>query len=110
MAENKIGPNLQAGAGFLAKRVQKSLNRAQEKVSQGKHSHRLSLPPEPHSTWVSPRVRPVAPRMRHLSLYVSRKMWTNSRAVGHELSCIISPRFSATTQLLTVPTVFCCRF
>lgn len=34
MAENKIGPNLQAGAGFLAKRVQKSLNRAQEKVSQ----------------------------------------------------------------------------
>ena len=33
MAENKIGPNLQAGAGFLAKRVQKSLNRAQEKVS-----------------------------------------------------------------------------
>uniref|UniRef100_H2RLB9 Bridging integrator 2b n=1 Tax=Takifugu rubripes TaxID=31033 RepID=H2RLB9_TAKRU len=34
MAENKIGPNLQAGAGFLAKRVQKSLNRAQEKVLQ----------------------------------------------------------------------------
>lgn len=33
MAENKMGPNLQAGAGFLAKRVQKSLNRAQEKVS-----------------------------------------------------------------------------
>ncbi|KAM7423342.1 hypothetical protein PAMA_011074 [Pampus argenteus] len=35
MAENnKTGPNLQAGAGFLAKRVQKSLNRAQEKVLQ----------------------------------------------------------------------------
>nr|XP_040060428.1 bridging integrator 2b isoform X1 [Gasterosteus aculeatus aculeatus] len=34
MAENKAGPNLQAGAGFLAKRVQKSLNRAQEKVLQ----------------------------------------------------------------------------
>lgn len=34
MAESKIGPNLQAGAGFLAKRVQKSLNRAQEKVGQ----------------------------------------------------------------------------
>lgn len=34
MAENKLGPNLQAGAGFIAKRVQKSLNRAQEKVSQ----------------------------------------------------------------------------
>uniref|UniRef100_A0A3B5LVE9 Bridging integrator 2 n=1 Tax=Xiphophorus couchianus TaxID=32473 RepID=A0A3B5LVE9_9TELE len=34
MAENKVGPNLQAGAGFLAKRVQKSLNRAQEKVLQ----------------------------------------------------------------------------
>lgn len=29
-----MGPNLQAGAGFLAKRVQKSLNRAQEKVLQ----------------------------------------------------------------------------
>ncbi|KAF7208798.1 bridging integrator 2b isoform X1 [Nothobranchius furzeri] len=34
MAENKAGPNLQAGAGFLAKRVQKSLSRAQEKVLQ----------------------------------------------------------------------------
>ncbi|CAF96942.1 unnamed protein product [Tetraodon nigroviridis] len=34
MAENKLGPNLQAGAGFIAKRVQKSLNRAQEKVLQ----------------------------------------------------------------------------
>ncbi|XP_037639513.1 bridging integrator 2b isoform X1 [Sebastes umbrosus] len=34
MSENKMGPNLQAGAGFLAKRVQKSLNRAQEKVLQ----------------------------------------------------------------------------
>uniref|UniRef100_A0A1A7YIF2 Bridging integrator 2b n=1 Tax=Iconisemion striatum TaxID=60296 RepID=A0A1A7YIF2_9TELE len=34
MAENKMGPNLQAGAGFLAKRVQKSLSRAQEKVLQ----------------------------------------------------------------------------
>ncbi|XP_041639855.1 bridging integrator 2b isoform X2 [Cheilinus undulatus] len=34
MADNKMGPNLQAGAGFLAKRVQKSLNRAQEKVLQ----------------------------------------------------------------------------
>ncbi|CAJ1051151.1 bridging integrator 2b isoform X2 [Xyrichtys novacula] len=34
MAENKMAPNLQAGAGFLAKRVQKSLNRAQEKVLQ----------------------------------------------------------------------------
>ncbi|KAF7643518.1 hypothetical protein LDENG_00238010 [Lucifuga dentata] len=34
MAENKTGPNIQAGAGFLAKRVQKSLNRAQEKVLQ----------------------------------------------------------------------------
>ncbi|KAM9860023.1 bridging integrator 2b isoform 2-T2 [Aulostomus maculatus] len=34
MAENKMGPNLQAGAGLLAKRVQKSLNRAQEKVLQ----------------------------------------------------------------------------
>lgn len=34
MAENKAGPNLQAGAGFFAKRVQKSLNRAQEKVLQ----------------------------------------------------------------------------
>ncbi|XP_051932944.1 bridging integrator 2b [Hippocampus zosterae] len=35
MAENsKTGPNLQAGAGFLAKRVQKSLNRAQEMVLQ----------------------------------------------------------------------------
>lgn len=43
MSENKIGPNLQAGAGFICKRVQKSLNRAQEKVSQGKHSHGLSL-------------------------------------------------------------------
>ncbi|XP_034540421.1 bridging integrator 2b isoform X2 [Notolabrus celidotus] len=32
--ENKMAPNLQAGAGFLAKRVQKSLNRAQEKVLQ----------------------------------------------------------------------------
>lgn len=32
MAENKMGPNLQGGAGFLAKRVQKSLYRAQEKV------------------------------------------------------------------------------
>ena len=35
MAESKMGPNIQAGAGFLAKRVQKSLNRAQEKVGQG---------------------------------------------------------------------------
>uniref|UniRef100_A0A8C6UHJ8 Bridging integrator 2b n=1 Tax=Neogobius melanostomus TaxID=47308 RepID=A0A8C6UHJ8_9GOBI len=34
MADNKTGPNLQAGAGFLARRVQKSLNRAQEKVLQ----------------------------------------------------------------------------
>lgn len=34
MADNKMGPNLQAGAGFLARRVQKSLNRAQEKVLQ----------------------------------------------------------------------------
>ncbi|CAK6958759.1 bridging integrator 2b isoform X1 [Scomber scombrus] len=35
MAENnKMGPNIQAGAGFFAKRVQKSLNRAQEKVLQ----------------------------------------------------------------------------
>ncbi|XP_035799219.1 bridging integrator 2b isoform X1 [Amphiprion ocellaris] len=34
MADNKMGPNLQAGAGFFAKRVQKSLNRAQEKVLQ----------------------------------------------------------------------------
>ncbi|KAM8756554.1 bridging integrator 2b isoform 2-T2 [Acanthopagrus schlegelii] len=34
MAESKMGPNIQAGAGFLAKRVQKSLNRAQEKVLQ----------------------------------------------------------------------------
>ncbi|KAM3878042.1 bridging integrator 2b [Diretmus argenteus] len=34
MADNKMGPNLHAGAGFLAKRVQKSLNRAQEKVLQ----------------------------------------------------------------------------
>lgn len=34
MADNKMGPNLQAGAGLLAKRVQKSLNRAQEKVLQ----------------------------------------------------------------------------
>uniref|UniRef100_A0A096M3T5 Bridging integrator 2b n=1 Tax=Poecilia formosa TaxID=48698 RepID=A0A096M3T5_POEFO len=34
MAENKVGPNLQAGAGFLAKRVQKSFSRAQEKVLQ----------------------------------------------------------------------------
>ncbi|KAM4588108.1 bridging integrator 2b isoform 2-T2 [Odontesthes bonariensis] len=34
MADNKMGPNLQAGAGFLAKRVQKSLSRAQEKVLQ----------------------------------------------------------------------------
>uniref|UniRef100_A0A3P9BLK6 Bridging integrator 2b n=1 Tax=Maylandia zebra TaxID=106582 RepID=A0A3P9BLK6_9CICH len=34
MAENKMGPNLQAGAGIFAKRVQKSLNRAQEKVLQ----------------------------------------------------------------------------
>ncbi|XP_072307791.1 bridging integrator 2b [Eucyclogobius newberryi] len=31
---NKMGPNLHAGAGFLARRVQKSLNRAQEKVLQ----------------------------------------------------------------------------
>lgn len=35
MAESKMGPNIQAGAGFLAKRVQKSLNRAQEKVGEG---------------------------------------------------------------------------
>lgn len=34
MAENKTGQNLQAGAGIFAKRVQKSLNRAQEKVSE----------------------------------------------------------------------------
>ncbi|KAJ7999619.1 hypothetical protein DPEC_G00196280 [Dallia pectoralis] len=34
MAENKTGPNIGAGAGFFAKRVQKSLNRAQEKVMQ----------------------------------------------------------------------------
>ncbi|KAM8868096.1 bridging integrator 2b [Synchiropus picturatus] len=34
MAEGKIGPNLQAGAGLFAKKVQKSLNRAQEKVLQ----------------------------------------------------------------------------
>ncbi|XP_061731523.1 bridging integrator 2b isoform X1 [Nerophis ophidion] len=34
MADNKMGPNLQTGAGFLAKRVQKSLNRVQEKVLQ----------------------------------------------------------------------------
>uniref|UniRef100_A0A8C5GIX6 Bridging integrator 2-like n=1 Tax=Gouania willdenowi TaxID=441366 RepID=A0A8C5GIX6_GOUWI len=34
MADNKTGQNFQAGAGFLAKRVQKSLNRAQEKVLQ----------------------------------------------------------------------------
>lgn len=34
MAENKTGPNLQAGAGIFAKRVQKSLSRAQEKVRQ----------------------------------------------------------------------------
>lgn len=33
MAENKMGQNIGAGAGILAKRVQKSLNRAQEKVS-----------------------------------------------------------------------------
>lgn len=46
MAENKIGPNLQAGAGFIAKRVQKSLNRAQEKVSQRSHSRWLRLSSE----------------------------------------------------------------
>ncbi|XP_030277346.1 bridging integrator 2b isoform X2 [Sparus aurata] len=34
MAESKMGPNIQAGAGLLAKRMQKSLNRAQEKVLQ----------------------------------------------------------------------------
>ncbi|XP_070966506.1 bridging integrator 2-like [Oncorhynchus clarkii lewisi] len=34
MAENKMGQNIGAGAGILAKRVQKSLNRAQEKVMQ----------------------------------------------------------------------------
>ncbi|KAK1901974.1 Bridging integrator 2 [Dissostichus eleginoides] len=34
MAENKMGPNLQAGAGIFAKRFQKSMNRAQEKVLQ----------------------------------------------------------------------------
>lgn len=34
MAEGKIGPNLQAGAGLFAKKFQKSLNRAQEKVLQ----------------------------------------------------------------------------
>ncbi|KAL0977866.1 hypothetical protein UPYG_G00162370 [Umbra pygmaea] len=34
MAENKMGPNIGAGAGIFAKRVQKSLNRAQEKVMQ----------------------------------------------------------------------------
>ncbi|KAF3855763.1 hypothetical protein F7725_016486 [Dissostichus mawsoni] len=34
MAENKMGPNLQAGAGIFAKRLQKSMNRAQEKVLQ----------------------------------------------------------------------------
>lgn len=37
MAENKtvgnLGGNLGTGAGFFAKRVQKSFNRAQEKVS-----------------------------------------------------------------------------
>lgn len=43
MAENKIGPNLQAGAGFLAKRVQKSLNRAQEKVSPEKHPYETNV-------------------------------------------------------------------
>lgn len=32
MADNKMGPNLQAGARIFAKRVQKSLNRGQEKV------------------------------------------------------------------------------
>lgn len=35
MAESKMGPNIQAGAGLLAKRMQKSLNRAQEKVGEG---------------------------------------------------------------------------
>uniref|UniRef100_A0A3Q4H9A4 Bridging integrator 2 n=1 Tax=Neolamprologus brichardi TaxID=32507 RepID=A0A3Q4H9A4_NEOBR len=40
MAENKMGPNLQAGAGIFAKRVQKSLNRAQEKMHET--SKRLS--------------------------------------------------------------------
>lgn len=46
MAENnKMGPNLQAGAGFLAKRVQKSLNRAQEKVSQGNQLSKVTLGP-----------------------------------------------------------------
>ncbi|XP_041748924.1 bridging integrator 2 isoform X2 [Coregonus clupeaformis] len=34
MAENKMGPNIGAGAGVFAKLVQKSLNRAQEKVMQ----------------------------------------------------------------------------
>ncbi|KAM6979691.1 bridging integrator 2b [Aplochiton taeniatus] len=34
MAENKMGPNIGAGAGIFAKRMQKSLNRAQEKVMQ----------------------------------------------------------------------------
>lgn len=34
MADSRMGPNLQGGAGFLAKRMQKSLNRAQEKVRQ----------------------------------------------------------------------------
>ncbi|XP_038827167.1 bridging integrator 2-like [Salvelinus namaycush] len=34
MAENKMGQNIGAGAGIFAKRVQKSLNRAQEKVMQ----------------------------------------------------------------------------
>ncbi|XP_035634516.1 bridging integrator 2-like isoform X1 [Oncorhynchus keta] len=34
MTENKMGQNIGAGAGILAKRVQKSLNRAQEKVMQ----------------------------------------------------------------------------
>ncbi|XP_064823724.1 bridging integrator 2-like isoform X1 [Oncorhynchus masou masou] len=34
MAENKMGPNIGAGAGGFAKLVQKSLNRAQEKVMQ----------------------------------------------------------------------------
>lgn len=42
-----MGPNLQAGAGFLAKRVQKSLNRAQEKVRRDIYkSHGVDLTPK----------------------------------------------------------------
>lgn len=106
MAENKIGPNLQAGAGFIAKRVQKSLNRAQEKVSQRSHSNWLSLSSELYKPLSAIR-SVLEPLERDMSMlgcrfpprYSWSKMWNDSRAAGHYIRCHAFPALPQSNRL-----------